>query len=95
MYYDFLLEYLQRSAKVFVRGCEKFVLALPYLFCPALPGSCLVRFAYFLADLSITQISHRCQREVLHKWNGHPVQSSPKRYVNLAKQDPGRAGQNR
>ena len=34
-----------------VRGCEKFVPALAYLFCPALPGSCLVRFAYIFADL--------------------------------------------
>ena len=43
--------YVQRSAKRFVRGCEKFVPALAYLFCLALPGSCLARFAYFLADL--------------------------------------------
>ena len=42
---------IQRSAKRFVRGCEKFVTALAYLFCLALPGSCLARFAYFLADL--------------------------------------------
>ena len=35
-----------------VRVCEKFVPALAYLFCPALPGSCLARFAYFFADLS-------------------------------------------
>ena len=42
---------LQRSAKVFVHGCEKFVTALAYLFCLAMPGSCLARFAYFLADL--------------------------------------------
>ena len=28
--------YLQRSAKVFVCGCEKFVIALAYLFCLAL-----------------------------------------------------------
>ena len=34
-----------------VRSCEKFVPALAYLFCLALPGSCLARFAYFLADL--------------------------------------------
>ena len=44
---------LQRSAKVFVRGCEKFVIALAYLFCLALVGSCLAKFAYFLADLCI------------------------------------------
>ena len=36
---------------MFVRGCEKFVPALAYLCCLALPGSCLARFAYFLADL--------------------------------------------
>ena len=42
---------VQRSAKVFVRGCEKFVIALAYLFCLALVGSCLARFTYFLADL--------------------------------------------
>ena len=42
---------VQRSAKVFVRGCEKFVPALAYLFCPALPGSCSARFAYIFADL--------------------------------------------
>ena len=41
---------------MFVRGCEKFVPALAYLFCLALPGSCLVRFAYFLADLCRTVI---------------------------------------
>ena len=32
-------EQLQRSAKVFVRGCEKFVPALAYLSCLPLPGS--------------------------------------------------------
>ena len=42
---------VQRSAKEFVRGCEKFVIALDYLFCLALVGSCLARFAYFLAYL--------------------------------------------
>ena len=36
---------VQRSAKRFVRGCEKFVSALAYLFCLALPGSCVARFA--------------------------------------------------
>ena len=36
-----------------VLGCEKFVPALAYLFCQNLPGSCLARFAYFLADLCI------------------------------------------
>ena len=49
--WNFSSKTLQRSAKVFVRGCEKFVIALAYLFCLALVGSCLARFAYFLADL--------------------------------------------
>ena len=44
---------IQRSAKVFVRGCEKFVPALAHLLCLPLPGSCLARFAYFFADLCI------------------------------------------
>ena len=44
---------VQRSAIVFVCGCEKFVIALAYLFCLALVGSCLARFAYFLADLCV------------------------------------------
>ena len=43
--------HIQRSAKRLVRGCEKFVPALVYLFCLALPGSCLARFAHFLAGL--------------------------------------------
>ena len=42
---------VQRSAKRLVRGWEKFVLALAYLICLALPGSCLARFAHFLAGL--------------------------------------------
>ena len=42
---------VQRSAKVFVRDCEKFAIALAYLFCLALACSCLARFAYFLSDL--------------------------------------------
>ena len=42
---------VQRSAKRLVRGCENFVSAHAHLFCLALPGSCLARFAYFLADL--------------------------------------------
>ena len=46
---------VQRSAKVFVRGCEKFVTALAYLFCLAVAGSCLARFAYFFADLCKSQ----------------------------------------
>ena len=36
---------------MFVHGCEKLVTALAYLFCLTLAGSCLSRFAYFLADL--------------------------------------------
>ena len=44
---------VQRSAKKFVRGCERFIRALAYLICLALPGSCLARFSYFLADLCI------------------------------------------
>ena len=43
--------HVQWSAKVFVCGCVKFVPALAYLSCLALPGSCLARFAYFFADL--------------------------------------------
>ena len=46
-----LQEVLHRSAKRLVRGCEKFVVALAYVFCLPLPGSCLARFAYLLADL--------------------------------------------
>ena len=34
-----------------VRGWEKFLPALAWLFCLALPGSCLARFAYLLAGL--------------------------------------------
>ena len=44
---------IQKSAKRLVRGCDKFVPALAYLFCQALSGSCLARFAYFLAGLCI------------------------------------------
>ena len=44
---------IQRSAKRLVRGCEKLVPALVYLFCLPLPWSCLTRFAYLLADLCI------------------------------------------
>ena len=43
--------YIQRSQKWFVRGCEKFVLALAYLSCPALPGSCLARFTNLFWEL--------------------------------------------
>ena len=51
------IKLLQRSAKVLVHGCEKFDPALAYLFCLALPGSCLARFAYFLADLCMTSLA--------------------------------------
>ena len=44
---------VQRSAKRLISGCEKFVPAVAYLFCLPLPGSCLARFAYLLADLCI------------------------------------------
>ena len=44
---------VQRSAKRLVRGLVKFVPALAYLFCLALPGSCLARFTNLLADLCI------------------------------------------
>ena len=40
---------------MFVSGCEKFITALACLFLLALAGSCLARFAYFLADLCISQ----------------------------------------
>ena len=63
------LYYIQRSAKVFVRGCEKFIPALAYLFCPALPGSCLARFAYFFADLCIADRAHELH-VVLSRVNG-------------------------
>ena len=49
----FFLGSVQRSAKRIVCGFKKFVSALAFLFCLALTGSCLVRFAYFLADLCI------------------------------------------
>ena len=52
-----LLCSLQRLAQVFVHGCEKFVIALAYLFCPALVGSCLAIFANFLAYLCISSMS--------------------------------------
>ena len=42
---------VQRSAKRLVQGLVNFVPALAYLFCLALPGSCLARFTYLLADL--------------------------------------------
>ena len=47
------LYFVRRSQKWFVRGCEKFVPALAYLLCPALPGSCLARFADLFWELCI------------------------------------------
>ena len=41
-----VFQQVQRLAKRLVRGCEKFVPALAYLFCLALPGSCLVRLLF-------------------------------------------------
>ena len=62
---------------MFVRGCEKFVPALAYLFCLALPGSCLARFAYLLADLCTI----RCLPET--KWEVRAVRRmSDRKYVN-------------
>ena len=37
---------IQRLAEELVRGCDKFVSALAYLLCLALPGSCLARFVW-------------------------------------------------
>ena len=42
----------QSSQKWLVRGCEKFIPALAYLFCLALPGSCLARFTNLFCTLS-------------------------------------------
>ena len=50
---DLMPPSVQTSAKRLVRGCEKFVSALAYLFRLALPGSRLARFAYLLAVLCI------------------------------------------
>ena len=52
-YLNDTLARVQRSAKRLVRGCEKFVPALAYLylFCLALPGFCLARFTNLLPDL--------------------------------------------
>ena len=62
---------------MFVRGCEKFVIALAYLFCLALVGSFLARFVYFLADLcrssqeqaATTALQPACARS---PWNNVP-----------------------
>ena len=42
---------IQSREKVLVRGCEKFLPALAWLFCLALPGSCLARFAKTFSQL--------------------------------------------
>ena len=44
---------IQRGDLSFVRGLVKFVPALAYLFCLALPGSWLARFTNLLRDLCI------------------------------------------
>ena len=45
--------HVQSSQIRFVRGCEKFVLALAYLFCLALLGACLARFTTLFRELCI------------------------------------------
>ena len=68
-----------------VRGCEKFVPALAYLFCLALPWSCLARFAHYLAGLCSRQyqrVGYVIYTDLLLKvaldwstwiqWIGHP-----------------------
>ena len=42
---------VQRLTKRLVHGCENFVLALAYLLCLALPGSCLSRFTCLFVRL--------------------------------------------
>ena len=66
------IEHLQRSAKVFVRGCEKFVIALAYLLCMPLLGSCLARFAYFLADLCMYSIQYGELHSSVNMEKRHP-----------------------
>ena len=43
--------YVQSSDKKMVRGCESFLPALARLFFLAPPGSCIAKFAHFLAGL--------------------------------------------
>ena len=50
---------VQRSAKRIVHGCEKFVPALAYLFCLALPWSCLASFTNLLADLCMLLVRYQ------------------------------------
>ena len=45
---------------MFVRGCEKFLPALAYLFCLALPGSCLARFTIYILFLGALYVSGPC-----------------------------------
>ena len=72
---------------MFVRGCEKFVIALAYLFCLALVGSCLLRFAYFLADLctkykqTLVVCQDRCQDHLLPRGASATVDSETKRNI--------------
>ena len=60
-------EDVQRSAKRLVRGCENFVPALAYLFGLPLPGSCLARFAHFLAGLCTVTLNVRVSWSSLEK----------------------------
>ena len=68
-----------------VRGCKKFVPALAYLFCLALPWYCLARFAHYLAGLCSRQyqrVGYVIYTDLLLKvaldwstwiqWIGHP-----------------------
>ena len=50
---------VQRSAKKMVCGCEKFVPALAYQFCLALPGSCLARFTNLFWELCRISEAHQ------------------------------------
>ena len=83
---------VQRSAKMFVRGCEKFVPALAYLFCPALPGSCLARFAYFLADLCTCTIFTMCMKSWQLRHIYRDRQKSIQILLSRTQPEPGRTG---
>ena len=66
---------------MFVRGCEKCLSALAYLFCLALPGSCLARLTYFFWE-------HCTVRMTL------PVSDSVSLFVQ-GEEDVGRGGRSR
>ena len=67
---EILVRILQRSQKWFVRGCGKFDPALAYLFCPALPGSCLARFTDLLWELCTLCIKRDGPiSQVVKQWN--------------------------